>query len=176
MQILLLCTRARSPAKGLHHNAPDKGGSLMTYIPSPTRYDGMTYRRCGRSGLLLPAISLGLWPNFGDITPFGTQRDILRTALMNLTFNGSFATMPVRIAMRKFPLTIVRPLALIAEDELRQWAACQGYRPVDKVCPHDKESNRTHVEQLTDAMQRLNPVYRHHLWHALLKAGALVEE
>ena len=104
------------------------------------------------------------------------QDDILRTALMNLTFNGSFATMPVRIAMRKFPLTIVRPLALIAEDELRQWAACRGYRPVDKVCPHDKESNRTHVEQLTDAMQRLNPDYRHHLWHALLKAGALVEE
>lgn len=52
----------------------------MTYIPAPTRYDTMPYRRCGRSGLLLPAISLGLWHNFGDITPFGTQRDILRTA------------------------------------------------------------------------------------------------
>ena len=52
----------------------------MTYIPASTRYDSMHYRRCGRSGLLLPAISLGLWHNFGDITPFGTQRDILRTA------------------------------------------------------------------------------------------------
>ena len=52
----------------------------MTYIPAATRYDSMHYRRCGRSGLLLPAISLGLWHNFGDITPFGTQRDILRTA------------------------------------------------------------------------------------------------
>lgn len=47
----------------------------MTYIPSPARYDALPYRRCGRSGLLLPAISLGLWHNFGDIT-----RDILRTA------------------------------------------------------------------------------------------------
>ena len=55
----------------------------MTYIPSPSRYDTMTYRRCGRSGLLLPAISLGLWHNFGDITPFGVQRDILRTAFDN---------------------------------------------------------------------------------------------
>ena len=55
----------------------------MTYIPSPARYDTMTYRRCGRSGLLLPAISLGLWHNFGDITPFGVQRDILRTAFDN---------------------------------------------------------------------------------------------
>ena len=55
----------------------------MTYLPSPSRYDTMTYRRCGRSGLLLPAISLGLWHNFGDITPFGVQRDILRTAFDN---------------------------------------------------------------------------------------------
>lgn len=52
----------------------------MTYIPAETRYDTMQYRRCGRSGLLLPAISLGLWHNFGDITPFGTQQAILRTA------------------------------------------------------------------------------------------------
>jgi L-glyceraldehyde 3-phosphate reductase len=40
----------------------------------------MEYRRCGASGLLLPAISLGLWHNFGDITPFGTQQAILRQA------------------------------------------------------------------------------------------------
>ena len=52
----------------------------MPYTPAPTRYDAMTYRRCGRSGLLLPATSLGLWHNFGDITPFGTQQRILRAA------------------------------------------------------------------------------------------------
>ena len=55
----------------------------MTYVPSPARYDTMSYRRCGKSGLLLPALSLGLWHNFGDITPFGTQRDILRAAFDN---------------------------------------------------------------------------------------------
>ena len=55
----------------------------MTYIPAPTRYDAMTYRRCGRSGLKLPVISLGLWHNFGDITPFGVQQSILRTAFDN---------------------------------------------------------------------------------------------
>lgn len=52
----------------------------MTYIPAENRYETMTYHRCGRSGLMLPALSLGLWHNFGDITPFGTQRDILRAA------------------------------------------------------------------------------------------------
>lgn len=55
----------------------------MTYMPATNRYESMTYRRCGRSGLKLPVISLGLWHNFGDITPFGVQRDLLRTAFDN---------------------------------------------------------------------------------------------
>ena len=52
----------------------------MDYTPAPDRYETMSYRRCGKSGLMLPALSLGLWHNFGDITPFGTQQSILRTA------------------------------------------------------------------------------------------------
>lgn len=52
----------------------------MDYIPAPDRYETMSYRRCGKSGLMLPALSLGLWHNFGDITPFGTQQSILRKA------------------------------------------------------------------------------------------------
>lgn len=51
------------------------------YVPSETRYDGrMPYRRCGRSGLDLPAISLGLWQNFGGVDVFETGRAILRRA------------------------------------------------------------------------------------------------
>ncbi|MEP7019884.1 MAG: aldo/keto reductase, partial [Pseudonocardiales bacterium] len=52
----------------------------MTYLADPTRYDSMTYRRCGQSGIKLPAISLGLWHNFGDEQPLDTQRAILRRA------------------------------------------------------------------------------------------------
>ena len=52
----------------------------MTFNAADTRYDEMTYRRCGRSGLQLPAISLGLWHNFGDDVPLERQRDILRRA------------------------------------------------------------------------------------------------
>ena len=50
------------------------------YTPSKERYQKLSYHRCGKSGLLLPAISLGLWHNFGDITPFETQSEILKTA------------------------------------------------------------------------------------------------
>ncbi|HWM12054.1 MAG TPA: aldo/keto reductase, partial [Solirubrobacteraceae bacterium] len=52
----------------------------MTYVAADDRYDSMTYRRTGRSGLLLPAISLGLWHNFGDDAPTETQRAVLRRA------------------------------------------------------------------------------------------------
>ncbi|MFH5822565.1 L-glyceraldehyde 3-phosphate reductase [Georgenia sp. AZ-5] len=51
------------------------------YVPAPERYDSMTYRRCGRSGLDLPAIALGLWQNFGEANPYETQRDIVLRAI-----------------------------------------------------------------------------------------------
>uniref|UniRef100_UPI0005259B00 L-glyceraldehyde 3-phosphate reductase n=1 Tax=Catenuloplanes japonicus TaxID=33876 RepID=UPI0005259B00 len=52
----------------------------MTYNPASDRYQTMTYRRSGRSGLKLPAISLGLWHNFGHTRPLETQREIVRRA------------------------------------------------------------------------------------------------
>ena len=52
----------------------------MTYIAAPDRYESIPYRRCGRSGIQLPEVSLGLWHNFGDDRPLETQRAILRRA------------------------------------------------------------------------------------------------
>jgi len=52
----------------------------VTYLAAEHRYDDMTYRRCGRSGVQLPLLSLGLWHNFGDNRPLDTQRAILRRA------------------------------------------------------------------------------------------------
>lgn len=53
---------------------------MPPYQPSPTRYDEMTYRRCGASGLWLPTVSLGLWHNFGAVDPFATARATVRRA------------------------------------------------------------------------------------------------
>ena len=52
----------------------------MTYHAADNRYDSMQYRTCGRSGLKLPLLSLGLWHNFGDSNSLASQRDMLRTA------------------------------------------------------------------------------------------------
>ncbi len=53
---------------------------MPTYLPSPDRYDTMQYRRCGRSGIQLPAVSLGLWQNFGDDRSIDSQKAVLRRA------------------------------------------------------------------------------------------------
>ena len=53
---------------------------LPSYVPSPNRYDKMQFRRCGKSGIQLPLISLGLWHNFGHADDFNQARKILRTA------------------------------------------------------------------------------------------------
>src|SRR5438067_4894472 len=52
----------------------------MSYVPAGDRYERMTYRRCGRSGLDLPPVSLGLWHNFGTDRPLETSRAIARRA------------------------------------------------------------------------------------------------
>lgn len=53
------------------------------YTPSPSRYDSMEYRRCGESGLKLPAFSLGFWHNFGDLTPYEHMKQLVFTAFDN---------------------------------------------------------------------------------------------
>lgn len=104
------------------------------------------------------------------------QDDILRTAIMNLTFSGTFSTMPVRLRMKKFPVTLVRPLCLEEETDLAAWATLRDYPAMNKSCLYDKVTNRTAVAAVLDAMAGISPDYRHHLWHALWKGGQLVDD
>src|SRR5207245_2436691 len=71
------CRRANGP--GARARARRETGT-MTCIAAADRYDGRHYRRCGRSGLMLPEVSLGLWQNFGEENPLDTQRAVLRRA------------------------------------------------------------------------------------------------
>ena len=48
----------------------------MTYVPAENRYESMQYKRCGESGLLLPAVSLGMWHNFGDTASYENMKQI----------------------------------------------------------------------------------------------------
>ena len=103
------------------------------------------------------------------------QDDILHTALMNLTFEGQFSTMPARLVMTKMPLTIIRPLCTIQEADIARYATRQNFQPLVKNCPYEHDSQRTAARHLFEEMSMLNPEARYSLWHALESAGKLVE-
>ncbi len=72
--------RHRSWGAERNSPSPRRYRPAMTYSPAPDRYDLMAYRRCGRSGLKLPLLSLGFWWNFGDDRPLETSRAVMRRA------------------------------------------------------------------------------------------------
>lgn len=103
------------------------------------------------------------------------QDDILHTALMNLSYAGSFSTMPCYLKMQKMPLAIIRPLCMVKESLLKEWAKESEYQPLIKLCPHERASKRTEIACLFEQMEEQNPEFRANLWNALLKDGKLVE-
>ena len=104
------------------------------------------------------------------------QDDIIHTALMNLTFQAHFATMPVKLKMRKMPLTIIRPLCLIPESDIKTYAEMQGYEKQQKLCPYETGSHRTDIKQVYERMEALNPEVRYNIWRALEAGNKLIEE
>ena len=104
------------------------------------------------------------------------QDDLVHTALMNLTFQAHFTTMPVKLKMRKMPLTIIRPLCLIQESDIKTYAQLQGYQKQQKLCPYEKKSNRTDIKDIYERLEALNPEVRYNIWGALECDNKLIEE
>ena len=89
---------------------------------------------------------------------FGHHRDdVLQTMLMNLIFEGAFATMPPKLQMEKMPLQIIRPLCLIDEALLQRYAELSGYQKQLKLCPFEHVSSREKVKELLTRIKALNP-------------------
>ena len=104
------------------------------------------------------------------------QDDIIHTALMNLTYQAHFSTMPVRLKMRKMPLTIIRPLCLIPEQDIKTYAEMQGYEKQQKRCPYETGSHRTDIKEIYDRLEALNPEARYNIWRSLETENKLIEE
>lgn len=102
--------------------------------------------------------------------------DIIHTALMNQIFQGHFSTMPARLRMRKMPITIIRPLCMQNETDIRRLAELRGYRKQKKLCPYETDSHRSDVAQLFASIEQMAPEARYSLWNALQAEGKLVEE
>jgi tRNA(Ile)-lysidine synthase TilS/MesJ len=89
---------------------------------------------------------------------FGHHRDdVLETLLMNLIYQGTFATMPPMLQMEKMPIRIIRPLCLIDEADIKAYAEQQGYQKQAKLCPFEHVSSREKVKGLLAQIKALNP-------------------
>ena len=104
------------------------------------------------------------------------QDDLLHTTLMNLTFQGRFDTMPALLKMRKMPLSIIRPLCMIEEKDIKQYAELQGYQKQQKLCPYETFSHRADIKHIYDAIEQMNPEARYSMWNALNADNKLIEE
>ena len=103
------------------------------------------------------------------------QDDLLHTCLMNQFYQGRFDTMPALLKMRKMPLSIIRPLCMVEEADIRRYAELRGYEKQVKLCPYETASHRDDMRQLFEQIQQMNPEARHSLWNAIVRADKLVE-
>ena len=89
---------------------------------------------------------------------FGHHRDdVAETLLMNLIFQGAFATMPPILQLDKMPLQLIRPLCLIDEADIIRYAEMRGYQKQAKLCPFEHVSSREKVKKLLADIKALNP-------------------
>jgi tRNA(Ile)-lysidine synthase TilS/MesJ len=93
--------------------------------------------------------------------------DLVETLLMNLIFQGSVATIPPLLQMDKMPIQMIRPLCLIEEKDIQQYANLSGYEKQVKLCPLEKVSNRAEVKRLLSQLEALNPNVRDSIWGAM---------
>ena len=93
--------------------------------------------------------------------------DILETLLMNITYQGAFSTMPPRLVMNKFDMTIIRPMCLIHEVDLIELAAIHGYRKQVKNCPYESQSSRSDMKGILKQLETMNPEARYSLWGSM---------
>lgn len=99
---------------------------------------------------------------------FGHHRDdMVETLLMNLIFQGAFATMPPILQLEKMPLQIIRPLCLIDEADIRTYAQMRSYCKQEKLCPFEHVSSREKVKDLLTHIKTLNPEAVDSLYGAL---------
>lgn len=93
--------------------------------------------------------------------------DILETLLMNITYQGAFSTMPPRLVMKKFDMTIIRPMCLVHESDLIELAELHCYRKQVKNCPYESQSSRSDMKGILKQLEVMNPETRYSLWGSM---------
>jgi tRNA(Ile)-lysidine synthase TilS/MesJ len=93
--------------------------------------------------------------------------DLVETLLMNLVFQGSIGTSPPLLQMEKMPIQMIRPLCLIEEKDIAEYAERSGYEKQVKLCPLEKVSSRADMKELIKQLEKLNPNVRDSIFGAM---------
>lgn len=93
--------------------------------------------------------------------------DILTTLLMNMTYEGSIQTMPPLLKMEHYPLSIIRPLCLVSEADIKVVAETEGFHKQKTVCPYDTVTKRAAMNEVFHTLEKLNPEARYSLWRSM---------
>ena len=93
--------------------------------------------------------------------------DLMQTALMNMTFVGRFETMNPLLQMNRMPIAIIRPLCLIREADVEEYAQRQGFRKQLKNCPFENDSHRHNMKSIIAQLEQMNPEFSYSLLRAL---------
>lgn len=97
------------------------------------------------------------------------QDDFLATMLMNMLYEGSFHSMQPSMPMEHYPLSLIRPLCLVPEEEISSYAHEADLVRQIHPCPYEDTTRRTEMETLLQSLCRLHPEARQSMWHALMK-------
>lgn len=93
--------------------------------------------------------------------------DILATLLMNMTFQGSFSTMPPLLIMDKFDMRIIRPMCLIEEKDLIELSYLRGYKKQIKNCPYESDTHRKVMGDFIKQLEKISPEAKYSLWASM---------
>lgn len=83
--------------------------------------------------------------------------DAIETLLMNQIYQGTFSTMPPKLVMKNYNVTIIRPLILLREQEITELSNEHNYKKQVKNCPYEKESKRDEIKVLIKTLEKMNP-------------------
>lgn len=100
------------------------------------------------------------------------QDDIITTSLMNLFYQGRFDSTPPLYKMDKMPLTIIRPLCLEHEADIKEYAELAGYEKQKKLCPYENDSQRHFANAIFRQAEAENAEVRYSIWKALQEKDA----
>ena len=93
--------------------------------------------------------------------------DILVTLLMNITFEGSHSTMQPSLTLKHYPLTIIRPLCLVHEADIRLVAEELHFCKQKTLCPYEETTRRADMQAIFQQLEQMNPEARYSLWRSV---------